>query len=362
MPHYFQKLCQKIFYRTLSLFLFGFTSLSLFLASALVAKETVHLTVQHFLPASSLTHKKLLKPWADALEKESNGRIKVTIYPSMMLGGKAPNLIDQVQEGVVDAAWTLQGYTPGRFPKTEVFELPFMPASATVTSQALQEFYETHLQQEYSAVKVIALHAHAPGTFHLRGRTVKTLSDLKGLKVRAPSRVTLSALEALGAVSVGMPVPQVPEALSRGVIDAALLPWEVAYTLKIHELADSHTEISGIPGFYTATFLFAMNRKVYEDLPDDLKSIIDRNSGLSLAKRAGLMWDEAELLGRNAAVKQGNPITILSGNDLNEWKDRTRPVVEEWAKRMDQEGQEGTKAIQEARRLIQKYIKLEAKH
>ena len=132
-----------------------------------------------------------------------------------------------------------------------MFELPFMAASAEATSQAVQEFYETHLQDEYEDVHVLMLHTHAPGTFHIRDRAVEEVSDLEGLKVRAPTRVINGALEQLGAVPVGMPVPQVPEALSRGVVDATVIPWEVARPLRVHELVDHHTEFDADRGLGT---------------------------------------------------------------------------------------------------------------
>lgn len=317
--------------------------------------EEVTLRVHHFLPVGSTTHAEFLVPWAERVEAQSDGRIEVQIFPNMQLGGAAPSLYDQARDGVVDAVWTLPGYTPGRFPLVEVFELPFMAAGAEATSQAVQAFYENHREEMFPDVHVLALHVHAPGAFHLRDRPVTGLEDLEGLQIRAPSRVTNMALEALGAVPVGMPVPGVPEALARGVIDGAVLPWEVARALRVPELVGYHTEIAGERGFYTAVFLFAMNKGVYEGLPDDLRAVIDANSGLSLAQAAGAAWDAAERPGRAAAEAAGNQIDLVAGDEAARWAEATEPVIAAWIADMDARGHDGAALIAEARALIEQY-------
>ncbi|MDX1654558.1 MAG: TRAP transporter substrate-binding protein, partial [Candidatus Competibacteraceae bacterium] len=197
------------------------------------AQETITLRVHHFLPTTSTTHAGLLVPWAEALEADSDGRIQVEIYPSMQLGGKPPQLYDQARDGVVDAVWTVLGYNAGRFPISEVFELPFVAGDAEATSQAAHEFAQRHLRRELRGVEPLLVHTHAPGTFHLAGHRVTRMEDLEGLKIRTPSRTATESLKALGAQPVGMPVPEVSQALSMGVVDGAVLPWEVARPLRI---------------------------------------------------------------------------------------------------------------------------------
>jgi len=318
--------------------------------------QEVTLRVHHFLSASSTTHADFIVPWAERLEAQSDGRIAVQIFPSMQRGGAPPALYDQVRDGVADVVWTLPGYTPGRFPRTEVFELPFMPAArAEATSQAAQTFYERHLREEYGDVHVLMLHVHAPGTFHLRGEPVRTLGDLAGKRVRAPTRVTNDALAALGAVPVGMPVPQVPESLSRGVIDGALIPWEVARPLRVPELVDSHTEIPGARGLYTAVFLFAMNKAVYNGLSDDLKAVVDANSGIDLAREIGAVWDAAEAPGRAMAEERGNAIVRLPEAEVERWRAATRPVIDDWIAAREAEGIDAAALVEDARALIAEY-------
>lgn len=299
-------------------------------AGEAAAEDPIKLRVSHFLPPKSTTHVKLLQPWAERIEKESQGRIKIELYPSMQLGGKPPQLFDQVRTGVADVVWTLPGYTPGRFPKTEVFELPFVTAStAEATTQGLWDFYQKHLKDEYEDIHVLLLHAHAPGLLHLKGKTVKSMEDLSGSKIRLPTKSIGDALKALGATPVGMPVPEVYEALSRGVVDGAAIPWEVVRPLRINELSKHHTET----GIYTSVFLLAMNKAKYESLPDDLKKVVDDASGGNIAAAMGKAWDEAELPGLNQAKELGHEIHSLSPEEKARWIKVTRPVIDAWIER-----------------------------
>lgn len=327
------------------------------LGSNAARAQEVTLRVHHFLPTSSTTHADFLVPWAERVTAQSDGRIAVEIYPAMQLGGAPPGLYDQVRDGVVDVIWTLPGYTPGRFPITEVFELPFMAASAEATSQAVQVFFERHLREEFGQVHVLMLHVHGPGSFHLGDRPVTRLEDLAGRQIRAPSRTINAALAELGAIPVGMPVPEVPEALARGVIDGAVIPFEVARPLRVHELVDYHTQVIGPDGrgFYTATFLFAMNRDVYDSLAPDLQAVIDANSGVDLAQEIGAIWDAAEGPGMDAARAEGNRIDRIEGEEAARWRDAAQPVIERWVEAMTQRGLDGAALLDEARALVEHY-------
>jgi TRAP-type C4-dicarboxylate transport system substrate-binding protein len=317
--------------------------------------QEVTLKVAHFLPAAAPAHALFMEPWARQVEAESDGRIKVEIYPAMQLGGRAPQLYDQVRDGIADVVWTLPGYTPGRFPTIEVFELPFLPANAEATSQAVQAFYEKHQPQEFADIHPLMFHVHAPGLFHMKGAPIRTLEDLQGKKIRAPTRVINDTLGTLGATPVGMPVPQVPEALSRGVVDGVVIPWEVSRPLRVHELTDSHTSFAGERGFYTSVFLYGMNKERYESLPDDLKTVIDNNSGMALAQKIGKVWDEAEAPGRQAAEEAGAEFYVIEGAELERWKEASQPVIERWMEQMSSTGQDGAALVEDARSLIEQH-------
>ena len=331
------------------------TSLLTASMGAAAVAESVTLKFHSFPPMPANSNAKFVKPWADKVTAESNGEIKVEMYASMQLGGKPPQLADQVREGVVDIIWTVAGYTPGRFPHLEAFELPFMPASAEATSQAAHEYMMTVGAEDLKDYKVLAVHVHAPGTIHTKDTLVKSASDLNGLKMRGPTRVISQMLGGLGATPVGMPVPQVAPSLSKGVIDGMVVPWEIMPSFKLHELTKSHTTLSGDRGLYTAPFLLLMNKAKYESMSDAQKKVIDDNSGMALAKLAGQLWDGFEAPARALAEKAGCEFHELSGAELDEMKAAGATLVDAWIEKANGDGLDGAALVETARSLVAKY-------
>lgn len=321
------------------------------------AQAQVTLKLHHFLPPVSNGHAKMLAPWAKMVEEDSGGKIKIDIFPSMQLGGTPPQLYDQARDGAADIVWTLPGSTPGRFPSTEVFELPFLGARrGIVNARAAQEFATTHVAKETQDVKLLSYWAHDHGLIHAN-KQIKTMDDLKGLKLRSPTRLAGEALKALGATAIGMPVPQVPESLAQKVIDGAVVPWEVVPAIKVHELVKFHTEIPGSPTLYTASFFLAMNKAKYDSMPADLKAVIDRNSGMKFAELAGNMWDNAGADVLAMVQKRGNTISAISEDEKQRWIKACDPVHEAWIKQVKDKGLDGAKMIEEARALVTKHDK-----
>ena len=316
----------------------------------------VTLRFHQFLPPQATIPSKAIVPWAQKVEKESGGRIKVQHFPSMQLGGKPPELYDQAKDGVADIVWTVLGYTPGRFPKTEAFELPFSSGLAEPSSRAFQEFVEKHAMDEFKDVKVIAVHVHGPGLIHSKDPVTK-LDDMKGMKVRGGSRIVNIMLEQLGATPVGMPVPAVSEALSKGVISATTIPWEVTPALKVQQLVKNHTGFAGEQGLYTQTFVVAMNKSAYDKLPADLKKVIDANSGANTAAMFGRAMDEGDKVGLGIAQKAGNRIIMLDAVETQTWRRTASGVRGVWYKEVAAKGIDGPKLAAEAEALIAKHTK-----
>ncbi|MEP7282569.1 MAG: TRAP transporter substrate-binding protein [Rubrivivax sp.] len=319
-----------------------------------VQAQDVTLRFHQMLPPQATIPAKAIKPWAEKVEKESGGRIKVQLFPSMQLGGKPPELLDQAKDGVVDLIWTVLGYTPGRFPKSEVFELPFSSGKAEPASRAFQEYVQKYAMDEFKDVKLIAVHVHGPGLFHSKDPITK-LEDLKGMKVRGGSRVINIMLEQLGATPVGLPVPAVGEALSKGVISATTIPWEVVPALKVQQIVKNHTGFSGEKGLYTQTFAVAMNKASYDKLPADLKKIIDANSGIEAAGRFGRAMDEGDAAGLELAKKAGNNIITLDPAETNRWQRAAAGVRAVWYKEVSEKGIDGPMLAAEAEKLIAKH-------
>ncbi|TYL47482.1 TRAP transporter substrate-binding protein [Marinomonas sp. IMCC 4694] len=332
----------------------AFVASSILSINAMAADPEYTLKLHHMLPPMSMAHTQILTPWAEKVEKDSNGRIKIDVFPAMQLGGKPPQLFDQARKGIVDISWTVAGYTPGRFPKMTSFELPFIPSNAKATSMALQEYAETEMQDELKDVHLIAVHTHTPGSFHSRDKAIKTLEDIQGMKVRAPNKVMSEAFDIVGANTVFMPVTEMPSAISKGVFDVAVLPFEVVFPMKIYELVGHHTEFKG-SGLYANTFFFSMNKKVYEDMPADLQKVIDDNSGIELAGHIGELFDKYEVSSRQYAVNHGNTFDYIEGAEHQRWEDAMAPVTKDWVKQMTKDGYDGQRLLDKTKALINKY-------
>ena len=318
--------------------------------------QTVTLKLHHFVPAQSNQQKFWFEPWAKKLEQESGGKLKVEIYPSMQLGGRQPQLFDQAKDGVVDIVWTVAGTTPGRFPRLEVFELPFLShAIGEKTAPAVWEFYETFAKGELKDVKPLAVWGFGKGVLFSKDVVIKTPADAKGLKLRASNRQTNDAFALIGAQPQSIPPPGVPEALAKGVVDGVVFPYDAVIPFKLDELTNRVSEFGGDRTFYNTVLLFVMNKAKYEGLPDDLKKVIDANSGAALSRDLGRKWDEWDQIGRAAVLKRNTPIHVIDGAELAAWKKATEPVYAKWIEERDKAGDNGADLVKAAQGLVAKY-------
>jgi TRAP-type C4-dicarboxylate transport system substrate-binding protein len=307
------------------------------------------------MPPVAFGHSAMLAPWARKVEQESGGRLRIDIYPSMHLGGQPPALIDQVREGVVDVVWTLPGYTPGRFPRVEVFELPFLNAHPIVMNYAIQEFIDNH-PEEFAEYKVISAFVHTGQLIHSTV-PIRSVEDLAGLKIRIPTRVAGWMVESWGAVPVGTTVQKIPEMLSKRIVDGTLIPFEASFGLQIHDLVDYHVfkDDPASPRFNAQVLIIAMNPESYAALPRDLQAVIDANSGRNIARWIGQVWIDAENPGEKAARESGEFI-YLPPAEVDKLRERSeQPVAERWISVVDKKGIDGRALVVEAKQLIERY-------
>ncbi|MEO1307121.1 MAG: TRAP transporter substrate-binding protein [Pseudomonadota bacterium] len=314
--------------------------------------QEVTLRLHQFLPPVANIPAKILKPWSEQVAEASGGRIGIQHFDAMSLGGRPPELMDQARDGVVDIIMTVVGYTPGRFPRTEVFELPFMMTNPVATSLAYWEMMETDFQDnEFADIKVLGAWVHGPGVIH-SSEPIASLDDMKGKTLRGPTRIINDLLGELGGTPVGMPVPAIPESLSKGVIDSTVIPWEVTASLRLTELVGNHTEFTGPEALYTAAFVLGMNKAKWEALPDDLKEILQAESGAKFSQFAAqVMWDN-DAPAREIAVNAGNNIIQLDEAEIARWKAASEPVIERWVAEMKDKGIDGQALIDRAKALI----------
>ncbi len=320
--------------------------------------QEVTLKFHHIWNPQAMASVNVIAPWCDKIAKESNNRMVCQVLPAMSGGGTPPQLVDRVKDGVDDVVITLPGYTAGRFPTMEVFELPFMTNSAEGGARAAWDYLNKNGLKEFTGTKILATWVHDEGYVHTRDKPVKNLTDFKGLKMRAPTRQTNKLLASLGASPVGMPLPAIPDAVSKGTIDGFLLPWEVMPSLKLQEMVKFHSETDpSRPALYSAVFIFAMNQAKYDSLPADLKKVVDANSGAQLSQQIGKVWDGSQAAGRKAAQERGNTFTMINAAELDNWVKASAPLYDEWVADMDKRGANGKALLAEARELLGKYKK-----
>lgn len=325
-------------------------------APGVPAQDVITLRLHTFVPPVANPAKTFLIPWTERIAKASNGRLKVQPYWNMQLGGQAPQLLDQVREGVVDIVWTLPGFTPGRMPRVEPFELPFVHKDPLSSTLALQDFQGKHLGPDLKDYHPLLLHVHAGFLFQTKDPILK-MDDLKGKKIRAASRGGVWLLESLGAVGVGLPLNEIPAALSKGVIDGVTLPYEIAPAVKMQDLVSHFSELAGPqPRLGTNVFTFLMNKASYDKLPPDLKKVIDDNSGRNIAKWAGENWAAIEIPGKQVvASKPKNKFHTIPAAEVEKMKAASKPVFDRWLEEMKKIGVDGEALLADARGLVEKY-------
>jgi TRAP-type transport system periplasmic protein len=323
-----------------------------------LSAQEVTLRLHTFVPPISNPARRFLAPWAQKIEQDSNGRIKVNVHAAMQLGGSPSQLLNQVRDGVVDIVWTLPGFTPGVTVKDEVFELPFLHRDTRSSVMALQDFVPMHMQKELAPYHVLLVHAHA-GTLFMTKNPIARVEDFKGMKLRTPSRTSAWIVEAAGGAPLQVALPELAPMLSKGTVSGAVLTYEIAPAVKMQELVDHFTTFDGPqPRLGTTVFLFLMNKKKYEGLPSDLKKVIDDNSGRNLVPSVIELWDRIDREGLAAmqAVPK-NKFATLGAPETAKFKARVQPVFARFKDEIDKAGGDGAKVIADAQALVEKYAK-----
>ena len=321
--------------------------------------QQITLKLHHLLPAVAPAHSRMLAPWAADVEKASGGKVKIELFPNMTLGGKPPELINQVRDGVVDIVWTVNGYTPNLFPRSEVFELPFIHTNnVTATNLAMRDmFLGGDIAEDFKDVQVMFLHVHAGQAIHMADKEVRKPDDLKGLKMRIPTRTGAWIIEALGAAPAAMPVPALPQALQKKVVDGAFIPWEIIAPYKLQEVTKFQIEGRDRVRFGTTTFQVSMNKNSWAKLPPDVKKAFEANNGEARWRTVGKVWTDSESGGIGLATKAGNKHIQLTDAELELFKQKLEPVVQRWIDEVKTKGIDGAALVTKARALVAKYSK-----
>ncbi len=329
--------------------------LSTSLLSGNLSAAEINLKLHHFLSPKAPAHSKMLAPWAKRIEEASAGKVKIEIFPSMTLGGKPPQLPRQVRDGVVDIAWVVNAYASGAFPRSEVFELPGVhQGNSAATNQAMLAMRD-ELQKDFKGIVPLFQHVHDGQALQMADTAVRSPQDLKGKKIRIPSRTGAWLLEALGASPVKTSVGEIPAALSKKVVDGALIPFEIIPPLKIHQ--QTKYQIEGPDGqrFGTTTYSVLMNKAKWESLPADIQKIFEDNSGADWVAEVGEIWHASDKFGIKLATDAGNEHIQLGEEEWAQFNEATAPVTARWIAEMEDKGIDGQALYDQATALVSEY-------
>ncbi len=282
------------------------------------------LKLASFVPPTHVIWTDVITPWTREVAKVSNNQLTVRMFPAMQLGGRPPELYRQVVQGISDITFTLPGYTSSDFPMMALTELPGTATSADDGTRKLWSHFDKFLARDFKDTKVLMLWNSDSASLMSRSKPIRTLEDLKGMKIRTPSAAQSAQLEALGAIPIDMPANQIYNNLDRGVIDASMIPMSAALDFKLIEVAKFFT-IDAPLG--RSPFLVAMNRARYDKLPANLKKVIDDTTGLKLSLKGAETYDKKndEAL---AAAKKTRELISLSPQEQKRWAAAFRPMIQ----------------------------------
>lgn len=314
--------------------------------------KPIELKLSHWMSPMHSLHVEVFTPFAKEIEQRTKGRVKIVIYPGEALG-KAKDHYDMVMQGVTDMALFIHAYTAGRFPLTSVITLPIHVPSAKVGSRVVWELYPKYLRQEYPGVRLLTLWTHEPGHVHMAKNPVRTLEDIKGVRLRSPGPQQNILVRELGASPLTMPVPELYDALQRGMADGTVIGFSAVKDFKLYEVLKYHT----LCNLYVLPMGVAINPKVWDSLPPDIQKTMLDLTGTHMSEMAGASFDKYDLMGKDLAKKAGAQILSLTPEEQKRWDDKVNPVADKWVADMEAKGLPGKKILEETRQLVTKYSK-----
>jgi len=315
-------------------------TLALALAALPAAAGTVTLTYSNFFPPTHV-QSQLAQQWCAEVEKRTGGAVRVDYFPGGTLT-KAPEIYDGVVEGLSDVGMSAPGYTRGRFPVISAVDLPLGYANGPAATAVANAVFEKFRPAEFDDVEVMYFHAHGPGLLHTAKKPVRTLEDMKGLKLRATGN-SAKVVQALGATPVAMSMPDSYQAIQKGVVNGGLHPVETNKGWKMGEVVNFMTESHAVA--YTTSFYVVMNKARWAAIPPEAQAAI-RELNAEWAVRHGQAWDESDAEGMEFFLSKGGQVVPLADDEAARWSAICAPILDEYVQEVSAKGLDG-KAILE---------------
>ncbi len=302
------------------------------ISSHLYAAE-YNLRMSHPWPSTSAINQGMVE-WAQSIEKDSDGRINIDIYPAQTLT-KSAQSYDSVVHNIADITATVQGYTANRFPLSQIVELPGVVKNAAQGSCILQKLYdEGDIKQEYTDTHVLYMYTNGPGHIHMKDGEVILPQDLQGKRIRQPTAIVGQLLKNLGSQPTGIPAPNSYEALEKGVLDGVAISWDGAKVFRLGEIAPYHTELN----LYSLSFVVTMNKRVYESLPADLQQVVDKNSGHEWSQHMAHIFDQLDQEAINEAKQRNDHLVPYDQTVQEAWQPELKKVTRQYLDELESKG------------------------
>jgi TRAP-type transport system periplasmic protein len=321
----------------LSVFMVGFCFG--FVPGLFAAEPQFKLNYANFFPAPS-PHSQLAEQYGKEIEKRTNGRVKITFFHGGTLA-PAAQIYDNTVQGIADMGFSVLAYTRGKFPLTEVIDLPLGLKNGVTATRLINAYYDKFHPKEFDEVKVMYLHAHGPGLLHLTKKHVTKLEDLKGLKIRATG-LSAKIVQALGAAPVGTTMPETYDALRTGVAEGALAPFMALKDFRWGELCSYSVENYG--SSYSVGFFVVMNKNKWNALPPDIQKIFTQVNE-EYKEKVGALWDSTDKDGIEFAKSKGVKLVPLSKEEDARWAKAVRPLLDTYVEDMKKKGLPGDQAL-----------------
>lgn len=319
-------------------------------SEAPAAVDPIEFSLGHMNSTEHVQDSMVKRPFTEEVAEITGGNVTFQIYPGGALSAPVETW-DNIVTGIMDAGWALQGYNAGKFPVHSVLHLPFLAeGNAADLSVVAQKLYDEfpEIQAEYDEVKVLWVHAADPYAIITRGKAVRSIDDVKGLRLRAPSVESGAMIESWGATPVSMPAPEIYDAMQKGVIDGGVLPVAAIADFNLYDVVDYVT----IGNFNTALFYTVMNKNSWAKVSSEDQEKIESLIGVRMAETAGEAFDYQREQAAKKAEETGAEFITLTEEQLQPFKDSALGVTEKWLADMEAKGIDGQKIYDRAVELM----------
>ncbi|MDX2445956.1 MAG: TRAP transporter substrate-binding protein [Desulfobacterales bacterium] len=315
----------------------------MFFATGPVMARPIELSLGLITPPTHLRNINVIKPWMKMIEEKTQGKVKVTPYYAGALA-PPPESFNSIVSGIADMGEGIAYATPGQFPLTEIVMLPELglksgQAASAALWHAFKKFPE--LAAEYAGVKVLWLHVNPPLRLITRNKPVRSLEDLKGMKIRVSGASSAKMGKALGFTPVSMGIGDLYLALEKGVLDGVIIGSDVLISRRIAEVSKYVTDMD----LGHDTFFVVINNDTWDRLPKDVQTVMDSLSGDWAVDFTAKAWDKFDVEAKEKAMAQGIEFITLSPEEKARWKKLLSPIKATYAAEQDQKGLPGTEIL-----------------